>query len=158
MIKNNINFHIFQCRTILTGVILLNPQLPVCAVEMLPPPPPKKNIINILPLSKIDLFAMGSIGFVGHKSDGEKLYEEILKKEDAESIFKIIIDDKNSTIASKLYALCGLKKISSSKYGKAKNKLSSINVDVSTMTADVMRKESSKELIKKIDHYWCKKD
>jgi len=106
-------------------------------------------------LRKVDMFAMGNIGFVAHKSNGQKYLEQILKSKNSEPTLMAIIDASDSSVASKIYSLCGLKKISSVKYKSAKEKIFGIEGTVSTMTADVMRKEDVTELVTKIDKFGC---
>lgn len=61
-------------------------------------------------LSTQSIFSIGNNGFVGATGEGERLYLEILAREDSAAIFTAIITSKTSTLEGKLYAACGLKK------------------------------------------------
>ncbi|WP_211471514.1 MchS3 family protein [Collimonas humicola] len=106
-------------------------------------------------LATTENFAIGMVGFVGHTSSGESAYRNILKKSDAKLRFYEIFKSSDSTYAAKLYSACGLKTLSSSKFKEVSQSLVASKDQVTTMKADVMRKEAVSEVMKRIDRFGC---
>lgn len=106
-------------------------------------------------LAGAEIFAIGMVGFVGHISAGEAAYRKILKESDAKSRFYSIYKSSTSTNAAKLYSACGLKALSSPKFQEINRNLKTSKEQVTTMKADVMRKEAVSEIIERIDHFGC---
>ncbi|MGF6192025.1 MchS3 family protein [Serratia sp. 2723] len=56
-------------------------------------------------------FSLGNNGFIGSISEAEKLYLAILQLDNAHEAFMRLATSSTSTPESKLYAICGLKKL-----------------------------------------------
>lgn len=69
-------------------------------------------------LSKIEVYAFGGIGFAGTISQGEKLYQAILKRPTATADFVKIAE--KGTPEAKMYALHALARLSFDQYRKLK--------------------------------------
>jgi len=63
-------------------------------------------------LKKTSFFSLGMNGFAGRISDGENAYNAILKKINSQDIFIELAKDEKATPEAKLYAACGLIKLS----------------------------------------------
>jgi hypothetical protein len=63
-------------------------------------------------LKKTSFFSIGMNGFAGKISDGEIAYNAILKKNNSKDIFIRLAKDEKATPEAKLYAACGLVKLS----------------------------------------------
>lgn len=63
-------------------------------------------------LEKTSFFSIGMNGFAGKISDGEMAYNVILKKNNSKDIFIRLAKDEKATPEAKLYAACGLAKLS----------------------------------------------
>lgn len=63
-------------------------------------------------LKKTSFFSLGMNGFAGKISDGEMAYNAILKKNNPKDIFINLAKDEKATPEAKLYAACGLMKLS----------------------------------------------
>ncbi|HWW07984.1 MchS3 family protein [Collimonas sp.] len=131
--------------------------IPSLASDIPPVPGTTTNKSNNddIALATTETFAIGMIGFVGHISPGESAYRNILKEPDAQSRFYAIFKSSDSTNAAKLYSACGLKTLSSLKFKEVERDLRTSKEQVSTMKADVMRKEAVSEIMKGIDRFGC---
>ncbi|EMH4138180.1 MULTISPECIES: MchS3 family protein [Serratia] len=63
-------------------------------------------------LKKTSFFSLGMNGFAGKISDGEMAYNAILNKNNSKDIFIRLAKDEKATPEAKLYAACGLIKLS----------------------------------------------
>ena len=106
-------------------------------------------------LASTDTFSFGLVGFVGKISDGESAYHQILRSANASSRFLAIYEAESSSLEGKLYAACGLKKLSNNKFNHIREELSVSKKRATTMKGDVMLKESVSEIIQKIDKFSC---
>jgi hypothetical protein len=106
-------------------------------------------------LATTEIFSLGLNGFVGHFSDGELAYREILAADNAESRFEVIYKSDRSTTAAKLYCACGLKELASPMFQEIKQGMKTSDARVATMKGDVMRKEGVSEIMKRIDLFGC---
>lgn len=104
-------------------------------------------------LSMVTSFSIGFNGFVGHKSDGESYVEKIALLKNAEEIFIEIASDKHSTSESRLYAACGLKKVSNRNFNELFKP--SFEKQVSVLRADVLRKEKFQDIYSWIQLHGC---
>lgn len=104
-------------------------------------------------LSSVTVFSYGYNGFAAKKMPSQLLYETVLASKHATFIFEKIITDPLSTAESKAYAACGLWE------KKQANKILSMKVlgkaKVSTLKADILRKEDLHDLLKRIEIYGC---
>lgn len=107
-------------------------------------------------LQKITIFAIGSVGFVGHRSEGEILFRKILDASDARHIFLNTIRSPSSSNEAKLYAACGLQKISSADFSAARIKLGDKNETASVLRVDLLRKETMRDMLASIANHGCK--
>lgn len=105
-------------------------------------------------LEQVSFFSLGSNGFIGNKSEGEQLYQRILKEEKVpKAVFLDIAESKNSTSAAKLYAACGLYDLDV----KNVNLLVRNNEEmVSVLNGDVLRKVSFTDRLNAITRHGCK--
>lgn len=107
-------------------------------------------------LSKVGYFSLGMNGFVGKTSEGENYVNDILKSKSAADIFLRIAKNPKTTSESKLYAACGLKQL-----GELKDKSvegifeKESDNDVSTLKADILRKEKFKDLYFSVLEHGC---
>lgn len=104
-------------------------------------------------LEKIEYFSVGMNGFIGHISEGEKIYRNILKDNNAEKTFLTIFESETSTNEARLYAACGLyalhfQKINSLS-GKGKNEY------VSVLSGDILYKKKFDEVLNSITTKGC---
>ncbi|WP_211461150.1 MchS3 family protein [Collimonas silvisoli] len=106
-------------------------------------------------LAKTEMFALGNIGFVGHISTGESAYKKILSSDNAEARFWRIYDKGDSTTAAKLYSACAFKQLNSAKFKEVKKQMKASDGKVTTMKADIMRKEDVSKIIESIDQFGC---
>ena len=60
-------------------------------------------------LLKVDLFAVGGIGYGGETSKGERAFDILIEEIEADSAFKTLV--KNGTLEGGMYGLFGLKVI-----------------------------------------------
>lgn len=104
-------------------------------------------------LKEASYFSIGLNGFIGYKSDGEKSYRDILKKENAEELFLDIARDKHATPESKLYAACGLRQLSFNDIDTSFN--FNKNTKVSVLQGDILRSVYFTEVYSSIKKHGC---
>jgi len=104
-------------------------------------------------LSMVTHFSIGSSGFVGHKSDGEHYMEEILLEKNPEKILINIASTQTSTLEAKLYAACGLSKLSNRNFDDLFK--SNFEKQVSVLKTDILRKEKFHDIYSWIQRYGC---
>lgn len=107
-------------------------------------------------LSIQSTFSLGNNGFIGSTSRGEKLYLSILQQDNAEEIFMRVATSNTSTPASKLYAICGLKKLgrelplpTSAEFSK------NFSQDVTRLKGNILRKVRFNEIYESIKIDGC---
>ncbi|MBR8655592.1 hypothetical protein KDH83_20010 [Achromobacter sp. Marseille-Q0513] len=100
-------------------------------------------------------FSLGMVGFIGRVSDAEKRMLEIQKSPEASQIFSAIVEDDGRGGVARLYAVCGLKRIDSSKFEHAFNRLENTEEKISVMYGDMMRQEDFKVLLAQIKGGRC---
>ncbi|WP_083444609.1 MchS3 family protein [Herbaspirillum rhizosphaerae] len=106
-------------------------------------------------LKKINTFAIGMVGFVGHISTGENLYRRIRNAKNAHEIFERILHSTSSTNEAKMYAACGLKKLSPASFAGAVRSLRQTNKTISVLRADVLNKEKISDVLVFIENAGC---
>lgn len=113
---------------------------------------------DIEQLKKINTFAIGMVGFVGHISKGESLYRRIGNVKNARDIFKSILHSAASTNEAKMYAACGLKKASPASFRGAVKNLRQTNETISVLRADILNKEKISDVLASIENAGCNDD
>lgn len=108
---------------------------------------------DLYTFEKIDYFSMGMNGFIGKKSEGDILYEKIYKEKNAQDIFLKIASNEKSTIASKLYAACGLRQLKYDNLDDIFDKYK--NEKVTVLKGDVLRKIDFTEVYASILEHGC---
>jgi hypothetical protein len=103
-------------------------------------------------LKKINTFAIGMVGFVGHISKGEILYRRVRNAKNARDIFKSILHSAASTNEAKMYAACGLKKTSPASFRGAVKNLKQKNETISVLRADILNKEKISDVLASIEN------
>lgn len=101
-------------------------------------------------LDDVTFFSIGNNGFIGKISEGEKIYRIEKEKELAYVFFMNVVNNKNSTPESKLYAACYLKE----KYPK-KSLSENKNLNVSVLKGDVLRSYKFNEIYFSILKHGC---
>lgn len=104
-------------------------------------------------LEKVNYFSMGMNGFIGKRSEGERLYLKIMQGKKAREIFISIFNSKNSTYESKLYAACGLWRLDET-YLKSLSGYQTHN-HVSVLQGDILYKKPFDEELAKIISHGC---
>lgn len=104
-------------------------------------------------LPTVNYFSIGSNGFIGHKSDGEYYVEKILLEKNPEKIFINIASAQDSTLEAKLYAACGLRKISIQNFDDLFE--SDFEKQVSVLKVDILRKEKFHDIYSWIQLHGC---
>ncbi|WP_124893311.1 MchS3 family protein [Burkholderia sp. Bp9090] len=102
----------------------------------------------------INVFSLGLVGFVGHISPQEKMYRKIKQTAGAKSYFVKILESKDATLESKMYAMCGLREIDHRSFIKYKNTFSS-SLKVSIMKGDILSRESISDVLYRINKFGC---
>lgn len=110
---------------------------------------------DIEQLKKINTFAIGMVGFVGHISKGEILYRRVRNAKNARDIFKSILHSAASTNEAKMYAACGLKKLSPASFTGAAKNLRQKNETVSVLRADILNMEKISDVLASIENTGC---
>ncbi|AYM90521.1 MULTISPECIES: MchS3 family protein [Serratia] len=105
-------------------------------------------------LSMQSTFSLGNNGFIGSISEAEKLYLAILQQDNGGDIFMRLAISSTSTPESKLYAICGLKKLGREPPSSAE--LSKIlNQDITMLKGDILRKVKFSEVYDSIKIDGC---
>jgi hypothetical protein len=99
-------------------------------------------------LSKIEQFAFGGVGFAGTISQGEQLYNAILKRPTATADFFGIT--KQGTAEAKMYAFHALAHLSPDQYRKLK-KSAKRSENVTTMQGCLVSEQTVGEVLDGID-------
>lgn len=105
-------------------------------------------------LSKQSTFSLGNNGFIGSISEAEKLYLDILQQDNANEVFMRIATSNTSTPVSKLYAICGLKKLGREPPSSAELR-KNLNQEVSMIKGDILRKVKFSEIYESIKIDGC---
>ena len=98
-------------------------------------------------LQRIRVFAFGGVGYAGTTSDGEVALRSVLTNNNALEIFAVILT--NGSTEAKLYALCGIRKLSPADFDGEVRKLET-NAPVSTMHGCIMRNERAADVLVRI--------
>jgi len=104
---------------------------------------------------KTSVFSLGLIGFVGHISPQEEMYRRIMKTSNAKSYFEEILESKEATIESKMYAMCGLREMDRQSFKKHKGEFPP-SIKVSIMKGDLLLKENVSDVLYRISKFGCK--
>lgn len=104
-------------------------------------------------LSSVKLFSLGFNGFVAKKMPQQLIYEEALKDNNSNLIFKKILHDPTSTPESKAYAACGLWKNNQLKELTLNETF--LNKEVTVLKGDILRKENLGEIFNGIKSHGC---
>ncbi|WP_419690725.1 MchS3 family protein [Burkholderia theae] len=102
----------------------------------------------------IKTFSLGLVGFAGHISLEEKIYRKIKQSPDAKHYFVETIKSGDSTIESKMYAMCGLRDIDYKIFKKYEKRFSP-SLEASTMKGDILSKEKVANILYRIDKFGC---
>ena len=108
-------------------------------------------------LIAIDTFAFGSVGFAGTGSVGEQAFRTLLASPNALAAFRRILATGNT--ASKLYALCGIRRLCCPSFGEASTALVAANPDIETMAGCEVHREKAAVVVQRIADgaydRWC---
>lgn len=104
-------------------------------------------------LSSVKLFSLGFNGFVAKEMPQQLIYEEALKDNNSNLIFKKILYDPTSTSESKAYAACGLWKNNQLKELTLNETF--LNKEVTVLKGDILRKENLGEIFNGIKSHGC---
>lgn len=113
---------------------------------------------EIAQLKKINIFAIGMVGFVGHISEGEILYRKILDTKYAEATFIEILQSPSSTNEARIYAACGLRKLSPSRFPTLLKGMNRNEETASVLRVDILKKEKISDLLSSIENAGCGND
>lgn len=106
-------------------------------------------------LASTRTFSVGYVGIASHISQGEKDYRELLNKDDATILFKMILNDAGSTLEGKAYAACGIKQMLPESFEVLTQEMSMSNAEISVLRADILRKEKISDIVKFIGKNGC---
>jgi hypothetical protein len=122
--------------------VFLATSLPLGALAIMPVDPDYG-------VRKAGSFAIGGVGVAGTMSAGERALRQILKETDAASRLEGMLS--NASPAGQLYALLGLRARDRAAYGRALEKLRTIDARVATARGCILGQESFRDLVKEIE-------
>ncbi len=99
-------------------------------------------------LSSARFFAFGGVGFAGSTSEGEKAYGEICASSEALPLFKAALTNENP--CTKLYALCGVRRLEPKSFDKLARPLAEANPPVRVMSGCILSEEGASNIIARI--------
>lgn len=105
-------------------------------------------------LANATIFKVGLVGMVAHVSDEEIALAALLKHADAQTRLSTLLRSASSN-EGKLYALCGMRRLSKSLYVKAAQKTTWDKDHFNVMRADVVVKVPVKDQLAQMRKHGC---
>lgn len=107
-------------------------------------------------LRSVDRFAFGGVGIAGVPSQGELAFREMLARTNALPCFEGILT--SGTTEAKLYALCGIRRLSPQELSRHAQIIASSDLMVTTMSGCIVESERAATVVNRIrtgsyDHY-----
>ena len=99
-------------------------------------------------LAEVEEFAFGGIGVAGTQSQGERLFRDLMGRDEAVISFKKILS--NGTAAAKLYSLCGIRLLSEKDFATAAEPFLKSDEMVTTIGGCMISKQRVADVAQKI--------
>lgn len=120
-----------------------------CRAPARPAPLPASWHTTTQDLRSVTCFAFGGVGIAGVTSEGELAFRAVLTGTNALPLFKSILT--NGTTEAKLYALCGIRLLSSAEFDQLAAPLLSAAPIATTMSGCLVFHEPTPHLITRIN-------